>query len=236
MPMVRTAGAAGAIPVLGDCKVKGISAKMSDLAKEFDGSFCITAFEFTVCGTHAAERLKLAGRANCLTSAFGLTDFLEAAVPSLLESTVTKTGAVLVRKNANRHLALRIDGTSVLPATAGVFFGALRPNRAGYFFFGHLQKLRLTNGIAKIERDDLFWGQTNGERALRTVGAGIHERIELEFGAKFVLGEALHFMDFVKIDSGGDGLQLERETAFRKQLNTFHATVERAGNLRQSVS
>jgi len=61
--------------VLGNRNTQRVSTKMSDVAEEFHGSFSVTGFEFTRGGTHAAETLDLAARANGLALARRLTDF-----------------------------------------------------------------------------------------------------------------------------------------------------------------
>ena len=125
MRVVDTAGAAGTITVLWNLETKGVSAKVRDLAKEFDGSFRIATLEFSICRTHAAKRLELTGGADGLTSARGLANVLETALPTLFESAVANVGAVLMGEDADGHLPLRIYGAAILTAAAGIFLGAL---------------------------------------------------------------------------------------------------------------
>ena len=220
--------------MLGHLKVKGVGAKMRNLAKEVYGSLRVATFKFTVCRTHAAKRLKPASGADCLTGAGRLTNFLQAAIPTLFESTFAKVGTILVRENADGHLALRIDSTAVLTTAAGIFFGALGAKSACQFVFRHFLEFGFANGIAKIEGNDLFSREANLQGRLRAIGARIDKGIELEFDAKILLGKALHFLDFMKIDSGGNGLQFEREIAVAEKPDTLYATIERSWYLRQS--
>ena len=64
---MNTALATGAIPMLRNFQAKCIGAQVRDLAEEFNGGFRIAVFKFAHRGAHAAERLKLASRADCLT-------------------------------------------------------------------------------------------------------------------------------------------------------------------------
>ena len=112
--------------MLGNGDPESVGAQMSDLAEEIHGSFGVTAFEFTVGGTHAAESLNLAAGANGLARAGRLANLPEAPIPAFRETGVTQVVAVLMRDHADGHAAGGVDGTAVLPAATGVFLGALR--------------------------------------------------------------------------------------------------------------
>ena len=71
-----------------------VGAEVRDLAKEFDGSFRVAAFQFAICGTHAAKGLELARRADGLASTRRLANILEPALPPVFKTTIAKIGTV----------------------------------------------------------------------------------------------------------------------------------------------
>ena len=111
--------------MLGNLEAKSVGAKVRNLAKEIDRSFGIAAFEFAICGAHAAKGLKLAGGADGLARARGLANVLEAALPATSETAIANVGPILMGEDANGHLALRVDSAAVLASAAGIFLGAL---------------------------------------------------------------------------------------------------------------
>ena len=161
---MNTAGAAGAITVLRNLKTKSVGAKVRNLAKEFDGSLGVTAFEFAICGTHAAKGLKLAVGTNGLTSTRGSANVLQAAFPAGFKACVAEVDSVLMGEDADSHLSLRIDGAAVLATAARIFFRALRAKNAGQFFFGHFLEFGFANGIAEIQGYDLLRGEADLNR------------------------------------------------------------------------
>lgn len=205
--MMRTTFATGAISVPGNFQAERISAEMSHLAKKFDRRFGIAIFQFAICGTHAAQRSNAAFRADGAGLALGLANFSQATGPSGFKISLPPFVAVFVREDADGHGADGINGAAVLPAAAGVFLLALRNERGrnlgGCEFFVFV----LANHVAKIQGDGVFGSESDGQRALRTIGPGIHERIEFEFDAEF-FGHALHFINFVNVDCGGNGFEL----------------------------
>lgn len=192
--------------MLGHGDPEGVGAQMSDLAEEFHGRFGVTAFEFTVGRAHAAEILNLTTRANGLPRTGRLANFAKTPMPSFRETGVTQVVAVLMGDHTDGHAAGGVDGTAVLPAAAGVFPGALGAVLGSKFVFRKLAVFGLTDGIAEFEIHGLFGRKPHGKRTLGAIGARIDERVELEFDADFFLRETLHFVNFVDVDGGWDGL------------------------------
>lgn len=128
---MNTARATGTIAVLRSFEAKGEGAEVRDLAKKFNGSLGVAAFEFAIGGAHAAKGLQLAGGADGLAHAGRLANVLEPAIPALPEAAIAEIGAVLMREDADGHPALGIDGTTVLTTTASIFFRALLEDAAG---------------------------------------------------------------------------------------------------------
>ncbi len=142
--------------MFGNLKTKGICAQVRNLAEKLNRSFRVAAFQFTICGAHAAERLQLAAGADGLAFTGGIPDFTQASVPTLFESAIAQVDALFVREHANGHFALGIDGATVLPTAASVFLRPLLAGAAGQFVFGHFEKFGFADGVTKIERNDLL--------------------------------------------------------------------------------
>src|ERR1700676_5512705 len=104
---------------------------MCHLAEKFHGGFRVSAFQFAICGTHAAKRLNAAIGANRARLALGFANFLETARPASLKVSLTPFIAVLLGQNTDGHFAARINGATILPATTGIFLIALRNERRG---------------------------------------------------------------------------------------------------------
>ena len=214
----------------GDIDSERVGTQVSNLTKKLDRSFRVTAFEFAVRGAHAAEGLQAAMGADSLPFAFGLANVLQLAVPALRKAAFAEVVAIAVGDHANGQLPLRINGATILAPSASVFFRAMGLWNGSLFGFRHFFVLGLTNGVTKIECDHLFGGKAYRQGALRAIGSRIDERIEFEFDAQVLLGKALHFVHFVKIDGGGDGLELKRKIAFAEQTNALHAAIVGTGN------
>jgi len=190
--------------MLGNGDPEGVGAQMSDLAEKIHRDFGVTAFEFTIGRAHAAESLDLAARANGLARAGRLANFAQAPIPSIRETRVTQVVAVLMGDHADGHAAGGVDGTAVLPAAAGVFLGILGTVLGSKLGFHKLEVFGFTNGVAEFEIHGLFGRKPHRERTLRTIGARIDERVELEFDANFFLREMFHIVNFVDINGGWD--------------------------------
>ncbi len=228
--MLRAAGAAGALPVRGDLNANAVGAEMRDLAEKIDGSFGIAIFEFAIGGAHAAKRANLAIGADGFTRGGYGADFLERAFPTLAETGVAKIGAILVRENANGHLTVGIDGTPIVAAAAGVTLAVQGYVRESAFVFEKAEILVHASGIAEFEGDGLLGGKADVERALGAIRAGIDEGVKFEFDAEIFFGETFHLVDFVNINGGGDGFELEGKATLEEIADAVHAAIKGAGN------
>jgi hypothetical protein len=161
-----TAGATRAIAMRGDIDSERVGAQVSNLTKKLDRSFRVTAFEFAVRGTHAAEGLQAAMGADSLPFAFGLTNVLQFAVPAFRKAAFAEVVAIAVGNHADGQLPLRINGATILAPAASVFFRAMGLWYGGLFDFRHFFVLGLTNGVTKIECDHLFGGKAYRQGAL----------------------------------------------------------------------
>ena len=220
--------------MFGDLNAQGERAEMRDLAEEIDGSLGVTALKLPIRGAHTAKSAYAAVGTNRLPRGFGRANLPQAAVPTLLKAAGAHVVAFAMGKDADGHFPIGIDGASVVPAAAGVALcgnGEIRRE----FGFDEPQILAAAKGIAKFQCDGLLGSQSHGERTLRTIGAGIHQWIELEFHAQILLGESFHFIDFVNIHGSGNGFKFEGQAALKQQGDTPHAAVERARNLGQSI-
>ncbi len=192
--------------MLGNADPEGVGTEMSDLAEKFYGRFGVAALEFPVSGAHAAEILDLAARANGLARAGRLANLAEAPIPALRETSVTQVVSVLMGDHTDGHAAGGVDGAALLPAAAGVFPGTQGTVLGSKFAFGELEVFGFTDGIAELESHGLLGRKTHGQGTLGAIGARVDERVEFEFDADFFLRETLHFVYFVNIDGGWDGL------------------------------
>lgn len=95
-------------------------AQVCDFAEERDRCFGVACFQFSRGRTHIAERMNPTVRANGLAMAFGLSYFQQFARPSFCETPLADVVAILMRNQANREFALRIDGASPLSAATQV--------------------------------------------------------------------------------------------------------------------
>lgn len=192
--------------MLGNGDPEGVGAQMSYPAEEIHGSFGVTAFEFTVGRTHAAESLNLAAGANGLARAGRLANFAKPPIPAFRETGITEVVAVLMGDHADGHAAGGVNGTAVLPAAASVSLGALGTVLGSKFGFRKFEVFGFTDRIAEFKMDGLFGRKPHGKGTLGAIGARIDKRIELEFNADFFLRESFHFVNFVDIDGGWDSL------------------------------
>ena len=149
------ASTTSAVAVFGHRNAKGVGAKMRNLAEKVDGRLRVSAFQFAICGAHAAEATNAAIGAYGFASDAGAADFLQAAIPTFLEVAGTKIVAIAVGKNTDGHLALRIDGAAVVATAAGV---ALRGDEkiSSQFGFDQAEILRMPHGIAEFQCDRLL--------------------------------------------------------------------------------
>lgn len=231
--MMRAPRAASAVAVLGNLYAEGVRAKMRNLAKKVDGFLGIAGFEFGGGGAHTAKRSDPAIGANGFAGVIAFANILDAAFPTLLKGTGAEVVAIAVRKDANGHLAFRIDSTAVVATAAGVaLFG--RRKILGEFGFDEAKIGIAADRIAKFQGHRLLGGQPHRKWTLGTIGARIHQGIKLEFDAEVLLREALHFVDFMKVQGSGNRFEFEREFALEKERDATHAAVERTGNLSKS--
>ena len=232
--MLRATGAAGAIAVRGNINADAVSAEMGDLAEKIDGGFGIAILEFAIGGTHAAKRANLAIGADGFARGGDGANFLQRAFPDLAETRIAEIRAVLVREDADSHLAIGIDGATVVTAAAGVTLAVQGDVRKCAFVFKKAEIFVHASGIAEFEGDGLLGGETHIEWALGAIRAGIHEGIEFEFDAEVFFGKTFHFVDFVIVDAGRNGFELEGEAALKEIADAVHAAVEGAGNTGES--
>src|SRR3954452_5007617 len=94
---------------------------MRHLTQEFHRGFRIAVFQFSICGTHAAHRMNTAFHAfrGRMGSLF-LTYFEQKLIPTLAHTSAADVVCVLMRENANTHLAIRVDGKTLNATTAAV--------------------------------------------------------------------------------------------------------------------
>src|SRR5579864_1090743 len=137
-----------------------------------------------------------------------------------------------MRKNADGHEAIRIDGKGFHSTPAGVHLAACGGRGPG---------LALEIGAifsrdfrpVQIQRYHFLRREPDTDRRMRTINSGINQGIELEFSSQFLFGELLHANYFVAIDLGADRLEFQRQTALQQEPDAAHATVVAAGDLRQ---
>src|SRR3954471_2854175 len=94
---------------------------MRHLTQKFHWRFRIAVFQFSICRTHAAHRMNttlhaLRGRMGPLF----LTYFDQKLIPTLAHTSAANVVCVLMRENANTHLAIRVDGKTLNATTAAV--------------------------------------------------------------------------------------------------------------------
>ena len=205
--MVTAAVAAIAIAVRGDLQAERDGPEMRHLTKKIDGSFRIAALELAIRGAHAAEGLNAALGANCVARGFGAAD-LQAAFPALLEGARAKLVTVTMRKDTDGHAAIRVNGAAVVTAAAGVLCVA-GGGIGSEFGFREASVFGSAYGVAEIEVDYLPPDSNAPPEDSEAIRSRVDEGIELERDAEVLLGEALHFVDFMVIDGGWYGFEFQ---------------------------
>lgn len=154
--VLRTARAAGTIPVFGDLDTDAESAKMRDLAEKIHGRLGVAVFQFAIGWAHAAKGADLAVRADGFAPGRSGADLLQRPVPTLAEAAIAKIETILMGENADGHFAVGIDGAAVVPAAAGVAFGRQGNVGEGALVFEEAEIFVHARGITELERNGLF--------------------------------------------------------------------------------
>src|SRR5580704_14043512 len=154
---------------------------MCDMAKERHRALAVSVFHFTVGRAHSAERLDAALGALRDPRSFAPSQLAQRMLPGRLKAGRPDIERLLLRNDANAHLAVSINGKRIHAAATGVH-GSVR-DRSGRAFQIMPRQIAVLHGSlwrVHIERDHFFWRQPHSQGTLRTINPRVDLSIELE--------------------------------------------------------
>src|SRR5580658_6336653 len=229
--VLASSGAEFALSMHRNLDTDGSRSQVRYMAEKRHGALAVAVFHFSIGRTHATERLYAALDALRHPSTLAGSHLVQGVFPYLLETGLADIERLLLRDDANAHLAVSIDGEPVHSAAAEIDRVVLRQvRRILQIAFGQPAILAQPLGGMKIERHHLFWRKPHCQRTLGAVDAGIDLAIALEFDPEFLFREPPHGGDFVLVDAGGDGLELERQASFAQQFDAAQTSLIGAGD------
>src|ERR1051325_10399840 len=227
-------GTVFAVAVRADVDVEGHGPQMRGLAQPIDRRLRVAVLELSVRRAHAAERAQRAVRA-LRRPRDRLAVHVAEELPPLGERSLDDVVAVEVREDADREVAVGIEGPRVHAAAAVVELERLAfDDGRRRVMDGQAPPLRDLDRILEIELDDFVRREAHRQRAGRAVDARVEHRVELELHAE-VQGDLAHGRDFVLVDRHAHGFERQRELAVEQDLHAAHAAVVRAGDARQPL-
>src|SRR5439155_24578689 len=152
----------------------------------------------------------------------------------LANASLPNVVSLTVRNDADTHVPVRIYGERFHAATTDIH-GLAGLSRARKRTFQQLPIFGSHFRPMQIESNNFLWRKANFKRRLRTINAGIQQRIKFELDSQFLLGKCPHRDNFVSVDSSADSLQLERQPALHQQADATHAAIVTSGQLGQRL-